>query len=256
MAEPAQLPLGKRLFFGGLIASLSVTAALAIGILLFSEFSDTSVRILTTTGLVALFSLVALPAGILLDQRRAVWLAWLVIALSAAAFAVSLVLIWRDWEAEGGEGLWKTLTVVAAFAVASSQIAMSTSRRGLGDTRVLRILYLGSIVLALAGASLIAFGAVAEVDSSGYWRVVGAVVIADLLFVIVQPIVRRLGSAPAAPELVFAFRCVLDGPAGETARPGTRPSGTASSSPARSAGPTSARLWRPRSARSSEAGGG
>ena len=208
-----ELSLGKRLFFGGLIVSLGVTAALAIGILLFSEFDDTTWRILLTTALVAAFSVVSLPAGVLLDQRRYLWLAWCVIALSTGAFAVSMILIWRNWEDEGGEGLWKTLAVLASFSVAGSQVAMSTSRRRPGESRTIEAVFVGSVVLALAGAATIAYGLAAEVDSSGYWRIVGAVVVADVFLVIVQPVARRLAGAPGE-RTSFAFECTLDGPAG------------------------------------------
>ncbi len=208
-----ELSLGKRLFFGGLIVSLGVTAALAIGILLFSEFDDTTWKILLSTALVAAFSVVSLPAGVLLDQRRHAWLAWCVIAVGAAAFAVSLVLVWRDWEDEGGEPIWRTLAVLASFAVAGSQIAMSTSQRRPGDSRTIDSLFVGSVVFGLGAAALIAYGLAAEVDSSGYFRIVGAVVVADLFLVIVQPVARRMARSPAE-RTPFAFECTLDRPVG------------------------------------------
>jgi len=62
---------GKRLALVALVASLSATALLAIGILLFAEFDDTSGRILATTALIGLFSLLTLPAGALLDRGEA-----------------------------------------------------------------------------------------------------------------------------------------------------------------------------------------
>lgn len=220
-----ELSLGKRLFFGGLIVSLGVTAALAIGILLFSEFDETTGKILMTTALVAAFSVVSLPAGVLLDQRRYAWLAWCVIALSAGAFVVSMVLIWRNWDDEGGEPVWQTLAVLASFAVAGSQIAMSASRRRPDASGALETLFFGSVALALVGATMISIGAVEEVDSDGYWRILGAVVVADLFLVIVQPVARRM-SRPPGVRTTFAFEIALDRapgdlPAGYTAE-GTR----------------------------------
>ena len=100
-----ELSLGRRLFFGGLIVSLAVTAALAIGILLFSEFDDTTWKILLTTALVAAFSVVSLPAGVLLDQRRHAWLAWCVIASAPLRSRSRLCWSGATREDERGEGL-------------------------------------------------------------------------------------------------------------------------------------------------------
>ena len=75
--SPASL---KRAFLIALVASLSLTAAIAIATLLFAEFDDTAARILWTTALLSLASLLGVPAGVLLDQGRAQPLAWAVLA--------------------------------------------------------------------------------------------------------------------------------------------------------------------------------
>lgn len=59
------MTVGKRMFLGGLVVSLCLTAALAIGTVLFGEFDDEGARIVYTT------ILLALPAGVLLDHGRA-----------------------------------------------------------------------------------------------------------------------------------------------------------------------------------------
>ena len=105
---------GKRLFFLGLIASLSATAALAILIVLFAEFDETAGRVLATTALLALYSLFSLPAGVLLDQGHVRALAWTIVGLSASSFALSMVLVWGSWEDGGDERLWKLLATVTA----------------------------------------------------------------------------------------------------------------------------------------------
>ncbi len=75
------------------------------------------------------------------------------------------------------------------------------------------MLYWASVVSALVGATLISYAAIAEVDSSGYFRIVGAVVVADLFLVMIQPVVRRMSRAPGAQAL-YAFDCVVDRPVG------------------------------------------
>jgi hypothetical protein len=200
---PTDLSTAKRLFFLGLIASLVATAAIAIGVLLFSEFDETTARVLLTSAILALASLLALPAGVLLDQGRARALAWTTIALVALGFVVAMVLVWRDWEDEGGEGLWKTLAVVATVAAAASQASATTGRRRHTDPPAVRKLYVAAIALSLAVALMVVVAVVAEVDDETFYRVLGALVVADLLFVILQSVARRLpGRTPAGDATI------------------------------------------------------
>jgi hypothetical protein len=192
---------GRRLFLLALIASLCLTAAIAIGTLLFAEFDDTAARILLTTTFLSVASLLSLPAGVLLDQGRALALAWLVIATSAAAFAVAMVSVWA---AEDSDRAWKVGLTLGLVAVASSQAAASTSRRTPGDSRRLVGLYALAIVLTICLAALIAVAAWEEIESSGYYRFLGATAIAALLATLLQPIVRRLeGPERERHELVL-----------------------------------------------------
>ncbi|MDQ3857723.1 MAG: hypothetical protein M3327_04630 [Actinomycetota bacterium] len=203
------LSRAKRLFFVALIASLSATAVLAILFLLFAEFDETTGRILLTTLLISVFSLFALPGGVLLDQGRDGRLAWAVIVLSAVAFALGMVVTWGSWD-DGNESVWKALATATAFAGASSQAAMTTSRRRAGDTQGVRILYLGSLVLAGLLALLISAAAWGEVDDESYYRALGAVAIADVLLVIVQSLARRLIGAPATVPAKSRYRVVFE----------------------------------------------
>src|SRR5512134_2904643 len=91
---------GRRIFLWALVVSLCVTAVIAIATLLFAEFDDTAGRILATTALLSLACLLSLPAGVLLDQRRAVALGWTTILASGAGFVLAMVVIWGDPGAE------------------------------------------------------------------------------------------------------------------------------------------------------------
>ena len=200
----------KRLFFLGLIGSLVATAAIAIGVLLFGDFNDTTSRILLTTALIALASLLALPAGVLLDQGRYGWLAWATIALVVGAFLVAMVLVWGSWEGDD-DGLWKALAVWATFAGAASQASATTSRRRAGDPPAVRALYLVAIGLSLVVAVMVSSAVAKEIDDETFYRALGALVVADLLFVILQSVARRYASMPAAAGDVETIR--VTGPA-------------------------------------------
>jgi hypothetical protein len=95
---------GKRALLRAIVASLTATALLAIGILLFGHFGQTEGRILMTTMPLAGYGLLALPAGFLFDQERLAGLAWTVLALASAGFAVLAALIWSGDDPPEGAG--------------------------------------------------------------------------------------------------------------------------------------------------------
>jgi drug/metabolite transporter (DMT)-like permease len=202
--------LGKRLFLWGLGGSLSVTALLAIGILLFAEFDELAGRILATTALLGLFSLLSLPAGVLLDQGRFRPLAWASLALNVVGFALTMLLVWQD---DGGsDNEWKLLATVVAAAVATSQTAATTSRLRPGDPPSIRVLYPLSVFLVFAVAAMVALAAWNEIEDETYYRLLGASAVANLLVALLQPIVRRaagLRAPPGAPAAQAAHRLVF-----------------------------------------------
>ena len=194
--------LGRRLFLRALVVSLSATAALAIGTLLFADFDDTAGRILATTALISAASLLSLPAGVLLDQGRAITLAWAVIGLAGGAFLFSLILVWGDLE-----DFWKPTVILAGFAGAASQTAASTSRRRGEDPPGVARLCLASIILSFGLATLVTVAALAEIENADYYRFVGAVAVGAVLAGLLQPIVRRMAGTPSrgAPQIVFTL---------------------------------------------------
>ena len=185
---------GRRLFLWALVVSLCVTAAIAIGTLLFAEFDDTAGRILATTALLSLACLLSLPAGVLLDQRRAVWLAWGTIAASGGAFLLAMIVIWGNPEAEWLSRVTWTLWLAAG---AGAQAATVTALLRPGSSRRLRGLHALSILLASALAALIAVGIWTEPDSDAFARAMGALAIAAVLTSLLQPILQRI-ERPAA----------------------------------------------------------
>ena len=85
---------GRRILLSAVVAVLTLTALLAIAILLFGSFGETEGRILGTTLLLAVFGLLALPSVILLDQRRLPGLAVPGVVLAAASFGLATAGMW------------------------------------------------------------------------------------------------------------------------------------------------------------------
>ena len=191
----------RSLFFRALIVSLTATALIAIGVLLFAEFNDTTGKVIATTALVSAFSLLGMPGGALLDQDRAVWLGWLTLTLAAAGLAYSLVLLWTESDAG-----WKLLIAGVAYTVACSHAAATTGRRRETDPPSVRILFVAAIAGTILAATLAAYAAWQEVeDNETFYRVLGALVVADLLATVLQPVLRRAGRE-ARPSQSFRLK--------------------------------------------------
>lgn len=199
------MSLGKQIFLRIVVASLTTTGVLAIGTLLFGSFDETAGRILATTGILAFFSLLSLPAGILLDEDRHRSLAVLTLSLAGLGFLVAMTLVWGNWE-DGDESGWRLLAAVTAFAGACSQVAATTARLRPGDSDTVTRLYWFSSAAGFVLAAMVSLAVWNEIDDGGYYRLLGALAVANVVAVLLQPTLRRMAPeqaaapAPAAPE--------------------------------------------------------
>jgi hypothetical protein len=169
-------------------ALLTAAAALAIAILLFGDFGSTEGRILATTALLAGYGLLALPAAILRDRRRAAVLTAVVLALAAAAASLALAAVWTD---SGSDQLGKVIGTVNGWLVASVQWAALTLRRGARDSRLVRALFAASSALAAVLALMLTVLLWAGIDSEQYGRAFGSLVVLNVLLVALQPLLAR-----------------------------------------------------------------
>ena len=193
MLDPGAIVRGKkRILLLGVAGLLSATALLAIGILLAGHFGSTQGRILGSTALLAGYGLLALPAVVLLDQGRCRRLALASASLAAAGAAVALAGIWSD-----SETLGKTVGSVTAFALAGTQISALIARRRRADPHVVRRLFAVSSGTAVVAASLFAVLVWTQPNGSLAPRLLGSLVVLDLLLVALQPILAR-AATPAS----------------------------------------------------------
>lgn len=192
----------RRLLLLAVIASLAVTAALAIGILLLGDFDDNEWRVLGTTFAISVASLLALPGAQLLDQRRAAALAWATVALAALAFVLFEHTMWTD---DGNETAWKRVGTAAVFAVATTQIAALTSRLKADDRQAVRAVYVATVGLGLLLAALATMAIWEEIDDDAFYRVLAALAVLNVFLVVLQPLLRRLGGASQSYRVRFAL---------------------------------------------------
>jgi hypothetical protein len=182
---------GRRALLLVVAALMCAGAALAIGILLFGDFGDTEGRVLVTTFLLALHGAAAVPAAILRDQRRLSALALVVAALATLSAVLNTVSVW--WE-DVGDTFGKTMGTVAIFLI----VAVVTAALA---ARPLHRLFFPSVALAVVVATMATVALWAEVDRSWYLRVLGALVVLEVLLVALQPLLLRLGREEAVRPL-------------------------------------------------------
>jgi hypothetical protein len=188
---------------------LLATAALAIGFLLLADFNERTWKVIGTTALLSGFSLLGLPGAALLDQGRAVALGWANLVLAATGLTYSLALLWS--ESDRG---WKLLVAIVAFGGAAAQASGTTARRRADDPPSVGVLYLAGIAGGILLAALLSIAAWQEIEDEGYYRFVGALAVAEVLVVVLQPVLRRTAArtarGPSDAGARFNFTCTLE----------------------------------------------
>jgi hypothetical protein len=183
---------GKQLLVYLTITSLAATAALAIGVLLLGDFDDTEARVLLTTLAISVSGLLGLPAAVLLEQGRSPVLAWASITLTVVLFAAFEIMLWQNEDSEPG---WKFVGTLAAVTVASTQISALTTRLRAGDRPSVRKVYASAVALVVVIAVLVVAAIWEEIDDATYYRILAALAVLNVLLVVVQPFLRKLGPA-------------------------------------------------------------
>ena len=196
---------GKQIVLLAVAGLVSVSGVIAIGILLFGDFGETEGRVLATTGLLAGYGVLALPGVILWDRGHFPALAVLVIALAAAGASLAVSAIWTSGPSDAHG---KAVGTVTVFLVASTQISALVLRRPERDRRVVQWLFVLSSVLAVGVAGMFALMLWAEFDSERYGRVLGALVVLDLVAVALQPTLSR--ARPTSTVIPLQLRLESD----------------------------------------------
>jgi hypothetical protein len=180
----------RRTLLLAVAALLTLSALLAIGILLFGgTFGETQGRILGTTAMLAGYGVLGIPAATLLDRQQAPLLAALDAAVAAAAAALAAALIWSGG---GSETLGKSVATVTVASLAIAQTAALAPGR-----QPVRQLFAASVATALLAVAL-AWVLIWGNEGSRTARILGAVVVLDLLVASLQPILARARSADEA----------------------------------------------------------
>ncbi len=193
----------KRILLLGVAGLLSSSALLAIAILLVGRFGSTEGRILGSTALLAGYGIVALPAVWLLDQGRFRALALTTAWLPAVGASLALASVWTH---SPPDALGRSVGAATVFALAGAQVSALSARHMERDSPVVQRLFAVSCgtgsLIALLGSAFIW----AQPNGNLYPRLLGALVVLDLLLVALQPILSR--ARPGGP--VHHLRVAVD----------------------------------------------
>lgn len=177
---------GRQIVLLVVAALLSASALLAVGILLLGHFGETEGKILGTTAMLAGYTLLALPAAMLVDRRRLPALAATVVALAAIAAPLAITMLW--WGDDPPEPLVRAFGTATVWLVAFTQTAALAVRRAERDPRSVVRLFRGSIGLVAVAASLATALIWSGEGGPGWGRLIGSLVVLDVLSVALQPI--------------------------------------------------------------------
>jgi anti-sigma-K factor RskA len=179
----------KRFELGLAAVAFCVCGGLAVLFLLFGELEGASWKILTTTVVFGLYSLLALPGARLLDQGRSSILAWSAVLLAALGLLWAFRIVWSGLD--DADGSWRLLVTLTACSTAVSQVCATTARRQATDPASVDRLYAVSNLLVYSLAGIVTLASWNAVDSGALlWRTVGVLAAVDVLSVILQPLLR------------------------------------------------------------------
>ena len=179
----------KRIFLGALVASLSISALVAIFIFLFGEFGEMEIRILFTTLAIGGFSLTGLCSSVLYDRGTLRPFAVFGMLVAVIGFLIAVLGI---WELIADDDLWKPLfiSIILSFSIAHiSLLSLARSESG----RMNLFLTLTVVFIAIV-AGMLVMPILNDFEDLGefYFRLLGVFAVLDVLGTILVPILRKV----------------------------------------------------------------
>ena len=173
----------KKLFLVTLLFALVVSGFIGISIFVVGDFDSTQPKLLGTTACVGAFCLTGLASVTGSSTRWFRPLPYLGIGSSAAALALILLLIWELWDTNGiNEDIYfKILACLVVVAVSIAHLSLLSAVQRMSG--LLRWCQRGTLLVIVAVATLLIVGILSlpEFDKELYLRLLGVLVILDVL---------------------------------------------------------------------------
>jgi len=167
------------------LATIAVTAALGLYAVAVPHFGELQAKVLATSASVSAASILVLACLPAWERRRLRPLPLIGAVSSPAAFALIVVGLWAEIEADWFWQSMRTFLAGGLFAALSSLLALA--RLAPRYRRVLAI----AVGLALVLTSLYIAGIWSRPESEAYTRVVAAASVVTAAFVVAVPVLHR-----------------------------------------------------------------
>ena len=183
----------KRVFLVSLIASLSISALIAIFVFLFGNFGETEFKILFTTLTVGGYSLTGLCSSILYDRRKYLPLAFSGIIVSVIGFLITIGTI---WEIVDFDDVWKSVIIFAILAVSlahsSLLLLLKSTKNSVNVCLWATIIFIVIVAIMLIYLVLSEFNLHLYQIDEFFYRLLGVFAVLDVLGTIVTLILKKV----------------------------------------------------------------
>jgi hypothetical protein len=181
----------KIVFLYSLIASVAMSALIAIGVLVFGEFGDIEVRVLFTTLTVTVTSILGLACGASLEASRGRLLPLAGIALSIVSALMCFLIIWNVLD--DSEVFVKSFLTATLIAASCSHLSLLSLARLDARFRWSRV---AAHVCVWLLAAILLYLMWFEPEGSGdlVFRVIGVLSILIATITVVTPVFHKLSA--------------------------------------------------------------
>jgi hypothetical protein len=181
----------RKLFFYLLIASVSISALLGVGVLLFGNFGNFEVRVMMTTLTVTVTSILGLACGAYLETGRGKTMPIAGIVFSIAAATMTFLIIWKVFDR--WEDFIKATGTATLFALCCSHLSLLSLARLDKRFAWSRIAAFVCVWL-LAAILLYLMWWEPEGDSDLVFRVIGILSILIAAVTVITPVFHKLSA--------------------------------------------------------------
>jgi hypothetical protein len=197
----------RRIFLYLLISSVVLSAVVGVGVLLFGDWNLVEVRVLMTTLVITIVSVLGLACGAYMEIRNGKHLPLAGIALSVVAGLMSFFIIWDVLDDD--EVFIKSFLTVTLLATACAHISLlSLARldRRFSWTRVSAV----ACIVLLSSILLFILWLEPTGESDLIYRVLGVLGIVLASITVVTPVLHKLSSTDEADAIVALDREIAE----------------------------------------------
>ena len=180
----------KKAFLIALIASLGISALTGIFAFLFGSFGEFEGKVLSTTILIAGYSLTGLCSAFLYEKKKYLPLSYIGIAVAVIGFIVTLLGFWEIIEFD--ETIGKIVVTFIVASISLSQVSLLLLKKydkaWVNKALIATIVFISIVALMLM---YVIFNDM-EVENEFFFRLLGTFAILDVLGTITTPILNKI----------------------------------------------------------------